>query len=1023
MWEKTKRSLDESMPRLVTSNRDYQQRELMKSVLPKGCNLMPEGGNMGRRTGASFGASLPSGVSAMGGTSSQANSTAMHMMRPYDPEVEDPSRQFYPQDRLTANRYWRLFHKYDPVFGMAIDLFCEMVISDFELILEDDPTKSIKDSLEYMNQTVNIQDKLKHIIREYLVIGEAFPHNFFNTDTNLWDYVTMHNPDLIDVKDINLVNCDPIINFIPDQGLKAMLSDGSPESREFRKKLPAEFVSKVLAGQKIRLNPVNCSFIARKMHAYENRGTSLASRLFKVLMLEDGIFASSLATYRRAANPLKIAKLGDSASGWIPSPAVEAKLADLLARAETDPQCFVPETPVTMLNGSRKPIGDLVVGDKLLSKDGVETEVLALQEEETDKIIRISVWGDETIECTPNHKWPIWGNPRECSCGCGSPILKGNFLPYHGSKNGVKGNDKKYVEKCTNAPSKVKGVKLRFFEGFDPMQVVFADKIHKDDFLMIPRKFDEKVEPGVTLEMARLLGYYTAEGSMLKVYQRDDGSVRWGVHFSLHEKEKDTLAKDISEIIEKITGEPISIYLGDRHNCQVSSHRNSGSDLAVWLRAHAGEHSYSKKLSQEVMQWPLDFKREFIKGYLSGDGGVVHEQAKAIPHISVSSVSRDLICQVKLILAQLGGYASLYTKLQSEKSYGKTKRLIYKLNLYGNFAAELANHVWGVSWEVLKHFSGGWCDDNYVYVRVKKVEEVVCSTPRTVVNMTVSGDHNYLAGCFGTKNSWLIWNYGINFDAFGVAERSTTIGKELNTINELKFLGLGLSKGFVTSDATYASAKSGLQVFLRRLLSLRQFIESIWLYPKYFRPICEINEWVKAIPSEVTHRYRVKRTAQEIKDQKLLLLPKLQWKNRLDPSIDSEVLNALNLLKSSFGYKVSKSTLDSFTGLDWASETRKSVSEWKQEQETVDTLLGATLKEKYNEQNAPKPAASPPGAPGSGAKPPAAGGKPPGPGSGAGSFPPGSAGGGGEAAPGGGGASLNMQPESPASGGVKQTIE
>jgi hypothetical protein len=608
MWEKTKRSLDESMPRLVTSNRDYQQRELMKSVLPRGCNLM-EGGNMGRRTGATFGASLPSGVSAMGGTTGMGGgNTSLHMMRPYDVEVESPDRQFYPQDRLTANRYWRLFHKYDPVFGTAIDLFCEMIVSDFELIIEDDPTKSIKDSLEYMNQTVGIQDKLKHLIREYLVIGEAIPHNFFNSETNLWDFVTMHNPDMIDVKDINLVNCDPIINFVPDQNLKAMLSDGSPESREFRQKLPPQFVSKVLAGQKIRLNPVNCSFIARRLHAYDLRGCSIASRLFRILMCEDAIFASSIAMYRRSASPLKVAKLGDSASGWIPSPAVESKLADLLARAETDPQ------------------------------------------------------------------------------------------------------------------------------------------------------------------------------------------------------------------------------------------------------------------------------------------------------------------------------------------------------------------------------------------------------------------------------AWLIWNYGINFEAFGTNDRATTIGKELNTINELKFLGLGLSKSFMVGDSTFASSKAGLQVFLRRLLSMRQFIESIWLYPKYFRPICEINEWVKAIPSEVTHRYRVKRTAQEINDQKLLLIPKLQWKNRLDPSIDSEILNSLNLLKSSFGYKVSKSTLDSFTGLDWASETRKSVSEWKQEQETVDTLLGATLKEKYNEQNAPK-AAAPPGAPGSGAKPPAAGGKPPGPGSGAGSFPPGVGKGEGEAAPGGGAASLNMAPENPSSGGIKQTIE
>jgi len=704
-------------------------------------------------------------------------------------------------------------------------------------------------------------------------------------------------------------------------------------------------------------------------------------------MVEDALYNSTLATYRRAANPLKVAKLGDQSSGWLPSPAVESKLADLLARAETDPQCFVPETLVTKADGTQLAIGDLNVGDSLLDKDGNSCIVEALQEEFSNDLINLKVIGSPLIKCTPQHKWDIWGGPRK--------LCRSN-----------------------RAPANLR--KLVLFKTWNPYQRLEAKDIVSGDYLMIPRKFEEVVPLDVSPEKARLLGYYAAEGYTRFRYGQKKQQHGFGLCFSLQEKDKEV--KDCVEIITALCGSSPSLRCREEvHSCEVQALNSSFDSLAHWLEDNAGFGSHTKELSPEVMKWPLSLKYEFMRGYLAGDGSCTKINGDVKNrYVSVCSVSLNLMNQVKLILAQLGTYAALQTKINPEGSFGVGKPY-YRLDFWGDVAATFAKDVWGFEVETKHVGSGGnwWRDENYIYILVRSVTPIKLDEPQKVINMMVSGDHSYLTNCIGTRNSWLIWNYGINFEAFGVAERSSTIGKEQNNINDVKFLALGIAKGVLSGDQTFAAVKSGLQVFLRRLLSLRQFIEAIWIYPKYFRPICEINEWVKAIPSEVTHRYRVKRTAQEIKDQKLLLLPKLQWKNRLDPSIDSEILNALNLLKSSFGYKVSKSTLDSFTGLDWQSETRKSVSEWKQEQETVDTLLGATLKEKYNEQNAPK-AAAPPGAPGSGAKPPAAGGKPPGPGSGAGSFPPGVSKGEGEAAP---GSSLSMTPENPASGGTKQTIE
>jgi|GEM_PF-4508472 len=335
--KETRKKLSASEPRLFTPNSSSMRRQAISDVLPEGSSLaVPFGG--GRRSANSFfGGSMPEGSSLSGGS----GNSMYHAQRPIMPEFDSPDREQYPRDRQKANFYWRLFHKYDPIFGNAIDMFAEMIVSDFDIVVKGDDSQTIKQTLEYMCDEVNLIEVIKYIIKEYLVIGECIPQNFFSEEKGIWTYTGFHNPDFIEIKDTPIIKMDPIINFVPDESLRAMLTDGTPESMELRQKLPNQFVSKVISRQKIKLSPVNCSFIARKLHPYDIRGTSLASRLWRIWVVEDASYASTIATYRRAASPLKVVKLGDPASGWIPDPSQEAKLLQLLAQAEMDPQAFL----------------------------------------------------------------------------------------------------------------------------------------------------------------------------------------------------------------------------------------------------------------------------------------------------------------------------------------------------------------------------------------------------------------------------------------------------------------------------------------------------------------------------------------------------------------------------------------------------------------------------------------------------------------------------------------------------------
>ena len=215
--------------------------------------------------------------------------------------------------------------------------------------------------------------------------------------------------------------------------------------------------------------------------------------------------------------------------------------------------------------------------------------------------------------------------------------------------------------------------------------------------------------------------------------------------------------------------------------------------------------------------------------------------------------------------------------------------------------------------------------------------------------------------------SWICYNYGVNFETWGNTDRAITISREHDTIEKVKLLALGLSKGFMTGDVNYSAVKGGLQVFLRRLLSMRQFFESTWLMPKFFDPIVQINDWTKSVPSEVNHRYRIKRTAQEKSQQGLYISPKIKWKNKLDPSVDEEMLRAYGSLKN-FGFTTSHETVGSTVSLDWEDELRKSAAEFKRKDEILNSVLGPALKTKYEQHNMPQQA-KPPGQSGSGQAP------------------------------------------------------
>jgi|LSQX01.2.fsa_nt_gb hypothetical protein len=316
-------------PSLISTNPDSVRRSIAESVLPEGAVLDDRMIKKSNFWGGSYGFNSPGG------------SSFYHLQRPYQPDFDSPDRQWYPEDLKEANKFWRLFYKSDPMFGTAVELYSTMMTSDFDITLENEQDSTIRNTLLDMCEKVQLQSVIQNMCKEYLVVGEAIPHCFFNSELGIWDYVNFHNPDFIEVIDPPMVKFDPLIYFVPDDDLRDFLNSTDPEIYEVKKRLPNEFISKVLSRQKIQLSSLNCSFIARKLHPYEARGTSLASRIWRINVVEDAVYNSTIALYRRSAAPLKVLKLGSEASGWIPSPEMEQRLLSLVTQAEIDPAAWI----------------------------------------------------------------------------------------------------------------------------------------------------------------------------------------------------------------------------------------------------------------------------------------------------------------------------------------------------------------------------------------------------------------------------------------------------------------------------------------------------------------------------------------------------------------------------------------------------------------------------------------------------------------------------------------------------------
>jgi intein/homing endonuclease len=280
---------------------------------------------------------------------------------------------------------------------------------------------------------------------------------------------------------------------------------------------------------------------------------------------------------------------------------------------------------VLMSDGTTKSIRDVVVGDEVVTGVGTIRRVKEKFERRCveDKAVTIKAWCLQNHLKTTHHH-PYWVVPKE------DVIVKG-------------GNSyKQDIE-------------------FNPKWVHAEHVRHGDYVLLAPVEPDNNSE--MTKEQARFLGYYAAEGSLIwgsRCVGMEEGKgwtkgqmkikVPVGVSFTINKSEENTLGDGILRMAKNVFGVDGRIVHERGNSVEIVV---NGREIGEFCFYHVGVYSEQKKLSSELVMSSNECRKEFLVGYMEGDG-CQYEDDKNRGKIVIGTSSPMLASQVQMMAVSAG---------------------------------------------------------------------------------------------------------------------------------------------------------------------------------------------------------------------------------------------------------------------------------------------------------------------------------------------------------------------------------
>ncbi|HEX8069916.1 MAG TPA: radical SAM protein [Pyrinomonadaceae bacterium] len=250
-------------------------------------------------------------------------------------------------------------------------------------------------------------------------------------------------------------------------------------------------------------------------------------------------------------------------------------------------------------------------------------------------------------------------------------------------------------------------------------------------------RFPNERRPGIPRalpldeDVARLLGFYCAEGSVCSDRTRPNSHV---LNFSFGHTE----AALVDEVI-RLLAKCLRVKAARVRRPTALAVAVNKSSAALLFQALAGKRSGEKRVPQMLFDAHRHVAQAFLDAYVAGDG---HRYPNG--KISVTTVSRELAYGVAWLALKLGHLPSVYDAAMSPDGFIQGR------------AVKRAPHQYTVVWyehnPAARHVVE---TENFYLLPVREISFV--DFDGDVYNMEVEEEHNYLAGFFSVSNcqNWL----------------------------------------------------------------------------------------------------------------------------------------------------------------------------------------------------------------------------------------------------------------------------
>ncbi len=369
--------------------------------------------------------------------------------------------------------------------------------------------------------------------------------------------------------------------------------------------------------------------------------------------------------------------------------------------------CLKKGTPVLLPDGTRKLIEDIEVGDSVLTHNGNSKKVTSLH--------RRTYNGD--LYCIKPY--------------AGNSIYVTDEHPFFVVKR----------KKCTYQDGKAHPFRWKKNVSSDDAEWICSKHLEFGDFLLTPAFKGKEVDNSINEDVARLLGYYLADGYPIggkNVYG-------FGICTGSHEKE---IHKDIRRVLSNL-----GIRKKEKRNIRNAYYFNCyGKKYAELLYKLAGKGAHDKIIDSSVMSWPVDLQKHFLSTYVNGDGCQSFGRYSK-GNVTISTCNKKLANQIVYLANRIGVIASISTVIHKAGSgfnhHDTTEHIIYFERKFSNIISKTCQKVKPI--EINGTGGRRKLIDGYIFTPIEEISKIEnISIP--VFNFEVEGDNSYVVDKFAVHN-------------------------------------------------------------------------------------------------------------------------------------------------------------------------------------------------------------------------------------------------------------------------------